>query len=123
MPTIEFPREGWVERLNAFTIAHEGWTASLEVFGPETRQQPAVVNLPLIGVSADRVDHDGTVAISVALSASEASRPIPLLAINDHHSSDMVVAHASRRVCDGLVRCGSHYHSRTHVTYSHGCPP
>lgn len=65
------PREGWVERLNAFTITHEGWTASLEVFGLETEQQPAIVNLPLIGVSADRVDHDGTVAISVALSAGE----------------------------------------------------
>jgi hypothetical protein len=71
MPTIELPREGWVEQLNAFTTAHEGWTASLEVFGFETGQQPAIVNLPLIGVSADRVDHDGTVAISVALSAGE----------------------------------------------------
>jgi hypothetical protein len=71
MPTIELPRESWVERLNAFTTAHEGWAASLEVSGPETEQQPAVVNLPLIGVSADRIDHDGTVAISVALSAGE----------------------------------------------------
>jgi hypothetical protein len=71
MPTIELPRESWVEQLNAFTTAHEGWTASLEVFGFETGQQPAIVNLPLIGVSADRVDHDGTVAISVALSAGE----------------------------------------------------
>jgi hypothetical protein len=71
MPTIELSRETWVDRLNAFTMAHEGWMASLEVFGPETVQQPAVVNLPLIGVSADRVDHDGTVAISVALSAGE----------------------------------------------------
>jgi hypothetical protein len=34
-------------------------------------RKPAVVNLPLIGVSADRVDHDGTVAISVALPAGE----------------------------------------------------
>jgi hypothetical protein len=71
MPTIELPRESWVERLNAFTMAHEGWMASLEVLGPETGEQPAVVDLPLIGVSADCVDHDGTVAISVALSASE----------------------------------------------------
>ena len=70
MPTIELPRETWVDRLNAFTMAHEGWMASLEVFGPETGEQPTVVDLPLIGVSADRVDH-GTVAISVALSAGE----------------------------------------------------
>jgi hypothetical protein len=71
MPTIELPREGWVERLNAFTMTYEGWTASLEVFGLETGRQTGIVNLPLIGVSADRVDHDGTVAISVALSARE----------------------------------------------------
>ena len=71
MPTIELPRETWVDRLNAFTMAHEGWMASLEVFGPETGQEPAVVNLPLIGVSADRVDHDGTIAISVARSAGQ----------------------------------------------------
>jgi hypothetical protein len=45
--------------------------ASLEVFDNETGRQPAIVNLPLIGVSADRVDHDGTVAISVAMSAGE----------------------------------------------------
>jgi uncharacterized protein DUF5335 len=71
MPTIELPRETWVDRLNAFTMAHEGWMASLEVFGPETGQPPAVVTLPLIGVSADRVDHDGTIVISVARSAGQ----------------------------------------------------
>jgi hypothetical protein len=71
MPTIELPRETWVDRLNAFTMAHEGWMASLEVFGAEEGPQPAIVDLLLIGVSADRVNHDGTVAISVARSAGE----------------------------------------------------
>jgi hypothetical protein len=52
-------------------MAHEGWMASLEVFGPPPGALPVFVNLPLIGVSADRVDHDGTVAISVARSAGE----------------------------------------------------
>jgi hypothetical protein len=52
-------------------MAHEGWAASVEVVGPEAGLQPAVLNLPLIGVSAERVDHDGTVAISMALSAKE----------------------------------------------------
>lgn len=68
MRTIELPRATWVDRLNAFTIAHEGWIVSLEVFGPEIGAQPEIVNLPLIGVSADRVDHDGTIAVSVAQS-------------------------------------------------------
>lgn len=71
MTTIELPSETWVDRLNAFTMAHEGWMASLEVFSPETDEQPAVVDLPLIGVSADRVDHDGTVVLSLALSAGQ----------------------------------------------------
>jgi hypothetical protein len=69
MRAIELPRETWVDRLNAFTIAHEGWMATFEVFGPEPIGQPAVVSLPFIGVSADRVNHDGTIAISVAPSA------------------------------------------------------
>jgi hypothetical protein len=71
MPTIELPRETWVDRLNAFTMAHEGWTASVEEFGPDAGAQLAIVDVPLIGVSADRVDHDGTIAISVARSAGE----------------------------------------------------
>jgi hypothetical protein len=70
MPTIELPRETWVDRLNTFTMAHERWTASVEVFGPEAGAL-VIVDVPLIGVSADRVDHDGTVAISVARSAGE----------------------------------------------------
>jgi len=71
MRTFEVPRETWVERLNAFTFAHEGWIASLEVIGTEIGAQPEIVNLPLIGVSADRVDHDGTVTVSVARSSVE----------------------------------------------------
>lgn len=67
---IELPRATWVDRLNAFTIAHEGWIASVEVLGPEIGAQPEIVNLPLIGVSADRVDHDGTIAVSVAQSGT-----------------------------------------------------
>jgi hypothetical protein len=58
MRTIELPRATWVDRLNAFTIAHEGWIASVEVFGPEIGAQPEIVNLPLIGVSADRAHGD-----------------------------------------------------------------
>ena len=68
MVTVEVPRETWVERLNAFTLAHEGWIASLEIFGPTPSRQPVVVSLPLIGVSAERVTHDGTVFISLARS-------------------------------------------------------
>lgn len=71
MRTLEIPREAWVNRLNEFTIIHEGWLVSLDVLGPEIGAQPEVDNLPLLGVSADRVNHDGTVAVSVSRSATE----------------------------------------------------
>jgi hypothetical protein len=71
MRTFEIPREAWVDQLNAFTTMHEGWLVSLDVLGPEIGAQPEIDNLPLLGISADRIDHDGTIAISVARSAAE----------------------------------------------------
>lgn len=71
MRTVEIPREAWVERLNEFTAVHGGWLVSLDVLGPGIGAQPEFDNLPLLGVSADRLDHDGTIAVSVAPSATE----------------------------------------------------
>jgi len=71
MRTVEIPREAWAQRLNEFTAIHEGWLVSLEVLAPEIGAQPEIRNLPLLGVSADRIDQDGTIAVSVAGSATE----------------------------------------------------
>jgi hypothetical protein len=71
MQTIEIPREAWVPRLNEFTTVHEGWLVSLDILSAELGIQPEFVNLPLVGVSTDRVNHDGTIAVSVARSPSE----------------------------------------------------
>jgi len=71
MQTIEIPREDWGHRLNEFTTIHEGWLISLDIMGAELGVQPEIVNLPLLGVSVDRVNHDGTIAVSVARSRSE----------------------------------------------------
>jgi hypothetical protein len=71
MQTVEIPREGWIRRLDEFTNAHEGWLVSLEVLGPDIGAQPEIDNLPLLGVSADRVDHEGTIVISVGRSATD----------------------------------------------------
>ena len=70
MLTVEIPREAWVEQLNEFTAIHEGWLVSVDVLAPEIGAQPEIVNLPLLAVSADRIDHDGAIAVSV-LSATE----------------------------------------------------
>lgn len=71
MQTVEIPREAWVHKLNEFTRIHEGWLVSLDVLAGDLGAQPQVNNLPLLGVSADPIDHDGRIAVSVARSASE----------------------------------------------------
>jgi hypothetical protein len=43
----------------------------LDVLAGDLGAQPQVDNLPLLGVSADRIDHDGTIVVSVARSAGE----------------------------------------------------
>jgi hypothetical protein len=71
MQTVEIPRGAWVRRLNEFTDAHDRCPISLEILGADLGAQPEIDNVPLLGVSADRTDHDGTIAVSVARSASE----------------------------------------------------
>ena len=84
MRTVEIAREEWAQRLNEFTAIHEGWLVSLDVLGPKIGARPEIRHLPLVGVSADRVDHDGTITVSVARSATE-------------HLSHIV--HAVTRIC------------------------
>jgi hypothetical protein len=69
--TVEILPEAWVRRLDEFTAIHEGWLVSIDVLGPEIGAQPEIDNLPLLGVSADRIDLDGTIAVSVARSTTE----------------------------------------------------
>jgi hypothetical protein len=66
MSIIEIAREDWRAELDAFTTRHEGWLASLAVLGPALGAQHEIDDLPLLGVSADRPDHAGTVSVSVA---------------------------------------------------------
>jgi hypothetical protein len=66
MRTVEIPKADWVEWLNRFTQVHDGWLVSVDVLRPDLGAQLEIDNLPLIGVSADQVDNDGTIAISVA---------------------------------------------------------
>lgn len=68
MQTFEIPRRAWAERLNQFSAVHDGWLVSVDVLSPDIGAQRQIDNLPLLGISADRLDHDGSVAISVARS-------------------------------------------------------
>lgn len=71
MRISEIPPHAWTDTLNAFTVAHEGWLVSMATFrDADDEPQTEIRNLPLIGVSADRIDHGG-IAISVARSSTQ----------------------------------------------------
>jgi uncharacterized protein DUF5335 len=71
MRMLEIPRESWVDRLNAFTRAYEGWLVTLDVFGGEIGRRHHITNKPLIGVSADRAEQGRSVAVSVGRSVDD----------------------------------------------------
>jgi hypothetical protein len=71
MPSIDIAREHWISELNRFTAMHEGWIVSIDVLATDIGAQPEVDGLPLIGIAADRLEHDGTITVSVARSATE----------------------------------------------------
>lgn len=64
--TIEVPRDAWVSTFDEFTRVHRGWLVSIEVLNADLGAQSAIEDLPLLGISADRLGEDGTIAISVA---------------------------------------------------------
>ena len=66
MQTVHSSRADWAARLVEFTATHDGWLVSVDVLSPDTGAQRQIDNLPLLGISADHVKHDGSVAISVA---------------------------------------------------------
>jgi hypothetical protein len=71
MQTVEIAHEAWAQTLNEFTAIHEGWLVSLDVLAPTIGAQLAINNLPLLGVSVDRVDHHDAITISAARAAAE----------------------------------------------------
>jgi hypothetical protein len=110
METLEIPRNEWVPRLNEFTAMHDGWLVSLDVLGPDIGAQRSIVNLPLIGVSADRSTRDRTVCISVARSrAAHFTHIIPgvshVFLTHVHDGSDAAVEIVSRDGVRTILKC------------------
>lgn len=64
--TREIPRHEWTAFLDAFSRAHEGWQAGLEVFGEEIGAQDEVERLPLMGATAE-LEHAGRERITIDL--------------------------------------------------------
>ena len=68
MPTQEIPRDEWSPFLERYSRQHEGWLATLEIFGPEIGAQQEALDLPLEGITAASKDgNPSTVSISIGL--------------------------------------------------------
>lgn len=66
MPTQEIPRDEWSPFLEKYSRQHEGWLATLEVFGPEIGAQQEARDLPLEGITAASKDGNAkTISISL----------------------------------------------------------
>lgn len=59
MKTREIPKDEWMTFFDGFSRQHEGWIASLEVFGPDTGAQTEERALLLKGITAELRDGDG----------------------------------------------------------------
>jgi hypothetical protein len=69
MPTQEIPRQEWNNFFDSFSRQHEGWLATLEIFGPEIGAQEEAHELPLEGVSiASGTNEPEAIAISIGKS-------------------------------------------------------
>ena len=72
MPTQEIPRPEWNNFFDSFSRQHEGWPATLEIFGPEIGAQEEAHELHLEGVSiASGIDEPEAIAISLGKSPED----------------------------------------------------
>lgn len=66
METQEIPRDDWLGFFDTFSRQHEGWLASLEVFGPDIGAQEQTDELPFEGISITTSKSDPE-AIAISL--------------------------------------------------------
>ncbi|MGE3512603.1 MAG: DUF5335 family protein [Vicinamibacterales bacterium] len=64
MSITEIPRAAWTAAMNEFSVLHEGWLISVDVWTPEIGALPEIHDMPLLAVSADRSETEGTITIS-----------------------------------------------------------
>jgi hypothetical protein len=72
MATKEIPRDEWNKFLDTFSRQHEGWLATLEVFGADIGAQEQAHDLPLEGITATSTDDDSpSIAINLGKAAED----------------------------------------------------
>lgn len=65
--TVEIPRADWSRALKEFSVIHEGWLVSLDILSPSIGAQPAITDLPLVGVTFE-ANIGGTMTVAAARS-------------------------------------------------------
>lgn len=53
MQTIDVPQREWPQMLADFSLAHDRWPISIEVLWPDMGAQSQLIDLPLLGVTAE----------------------------------------------------------------------
>jgi hypothetical protein len=71
MSTREVIRNEWASFFDTFNKQHEGWLASLEIFGEEIGAQTEAVELPFEGISFDTEDKPESLIISFGKTTSD----------------------------------------------------
>lgn len=72
MSTQEIPRTEWSNFFDTFSQQHEGWLATLEIFGSEVGAQEEAHELPFEGLSvASEPDKSETIEISMGKAADD----------------------------------------------------
>jgi len=68
MSTQEISRSSWSDFLNTFSLQHEGWLATLEIFGEDIGAQREARELPFEGVSVAGSEEPESIVISLGKS-------------------------------------------------------
>jgi hypothetical protein len=53
MSTKEIPRDEWADFFDGFSLRHQGWLVTVEVFGSDIGAQVEARELPLQGITAE----------------------------------------------------------------------
>lgn len=63
--TIEIERARWPEFFNLFSIEHERWLVTIEVFGADFGAQTEGTALRFEGICADLKNHENSIAVTL----------------------------------------------------------
>jgi hypothetical protein len=117
MPTQEIPRAEWNNFFDGFSLQHEAWLATFEVFAPDVGAQEEAHELPLEGISIDSTDENSN-SISINLGRSPADHVTHTINEPEH-----VWLEQTSRGADAALEIESHNDTRTLLRFRSSVPP